>query len=179
MTFINLFPASPLTHLFIYCSGYERDSKAFVQQTQRTNFESFEFQWWLVKVHQSPAPTHPLSRGSHSQWKLLAPEWEAGFSSEKKKNLTTPYFLYLATTGNTLQLKALHTARLLFDSRQSWRADRQNDRQTNPCAWNQSFTMTAKNTAEARACAVQTSTATTRQGWVLKICTVSKLAGTF
>lgn len=38
-----------------------------------------------MKVHQSPAPTHPLSRVSLSQWKLLAPEWEAGLSSEEKK----------------------------------------------------------------------------------------------
>ncbi len=91
---------------------------------------------------------------------------------KKKKNLTTPCFLYLATTGNSLQLKALHTcfsARLLFHCR----ADRRNGGQTNPWAWNQSFTMTAKNTAKARACAVQTSTGTTRQGWALKICSPS------
>lgn len=39
--------------------------------------------------------------------------------------------------------------------------------------------MTAKNTARARACAVQTSTGTTRSGQALKICTVSELAGNF
>lgn len=87
--------------------------------------KSFEFQCWIVKVHQSPAPTSltwiSLTMETFSPWvrgRLLL--WE-----KKKEKLTAPYFLYLATTGNTLQLKALHTARLLFDSQPSRRADRQ------------------------------------------------------
>lgn len=39
--------------------------------------------------------------------------------------------------------------------------------------------MTAKNTARVRACAVQTSTGTTRSGQALKICTVYELARNF
>lgn len=66
-----------------------------------------------MSVHQSPVPTHPPSRVSLSQWKLLASEWEAGSKTrerkKKKKNQTTLCFLYHATTGNSLELKALHT----------------------------------------------------------------------
>lgn len=76
----DLFPAS-LLGLFICCYRCEWDPS----WRNRDREVTFEFQWRLVKVHQSPAPTHPRSRVSLSQWKLLAPEWEAGSSSEKKK----------------------------------------------------------------------------------------------
>lgn len=67
------FPAS-LLDLFICCHRSERESSL----CNRDREVAFEFQWRLVKVHQSPAPTRPRSRVSLSQWKLLAPEWEAG-----------------------------------------------------------------------------------------------------
>lgn len=78
----DLFPAS-LLGLFICCYRCEWDPS----WRNRDREVTFEFQWRLVKVHQSPAPTHPRSRVSLSQWKLLAPEWEAGSSSEKKKKV--------------------------------------------------------------------------------------------
>lgn len=76
----------------------------------------------------SPTPTHPLSRVFLSQWKLLASEWEAGSRSEgrekKKKNLSRR-FLDHATSGNLLQLRALHAhavvlLALISDCQQSW-----------------------------------------------------------
>lgn len=118
---------------------------------ERTDFQSFEFQWWPVNVHRSPAPTHPRSRGFLSQWKLLAPEWEAGFSSEKKKkDLTTPCFLYLATLGSIS-----FSVWLFWTLTSKLSADSKNSRQINWCARSQAFTMAAKNTAAtAGVCAV-------------------------
>lgn len=166
---MNLFPASLLDHLL---PKLWARFEALVQQRQRTNAKSFELQWWLVKVHQSPAPTHPLSRVSLSQWKLLASEWEAGLSSEKKKKKSN--YSLLPLSCHYWKLASAQSAPHLFLCQVAlWlsrTADRRNGGQTNPCTWNQSFTMTAKNTAKARACAVQTSTGTARRGWALKIC---------
>lgn len=59
-----------------------------------------------------PAPTPPVSRVTPSQWKLLAPRWEAGSSSEK--NLTTLCFLLSCHYWKvTWAQSARHSAALL------------------------------------------------------------------
>lgn len=83
---------------------------------------------------------------------------EGGFSGEREREgekPTTPNFLYLAAGGNVL-----HTSRRLFDSLRSLTDETAGEFNT-ACecvrARSLSFTIMAKNTAEAPVCAAQTS----------------------
>lgn len=120
-----------------------------------------------MKVHQFPAPTHPLSRVSLSQWKLLAPEWEAGLSSTKKPALC---FLDHATTRNSLRLSAftllLCRPNLWLSRVADWAAG----------TGNQSSPMLAKNMARLHY-DLQTSTGAEKQVEYFK--SVSKLTENF
>lgn len=138
----------------------------------------------MVACESSPIPCpHPSTLTCVSlTMETFSPRVRGGLQHGEKKKFN---YSLLPLSRHYWKLSSAQSAPHLFLCQATLRlspvaeADRQTSRQTNPSPWSQSFTLTAKNTAKATACAVQTSTGTTREGWALQICTISKLAGNF
>lgn len=107
MTFIDPFPAS-LLHLFISCFICEQHSSYLCNICDR----ELTFSHLVEACESSPIPCpHPSSLTCDSlTMETFSPRVRGGLElrGKKNKNLTTLCFLYHATSGNSLQLKALH-----------------------------------------------------------------------
>lgn len=123
----------------------------------------------MVACESSPIPCpHPSTLTCVSlTMETFSPRVRGGLwalkKKKKKSNYSASFILPLLETrfcSKRCTLVSLPGYSLTVNSR--GRLTDKNGRQTGPCAWSQSFTMNAKNIAKARACAVQTSTGTTR-----------------
>lgn len=125
-----------------------------------------EFQWRITEVHQSPAPTHPLSRVSLTM-ETFRPRVGGGFQlregeRQREKIQTTLYFL------DQIYTIKLFKSELYTLSFSGWSYDLQlwTQQQSNMTAIHTTSMPVSKNTKMDTTCAPQTSTGTSTWGSV-------------